>query len=136
MNNRTEFRLHERLQTDSVLISATEHVEVRLINQSAVQWIILVPYSSATEWVHLEPECRSDAMRLQDRVSATLLNDLNTDKINTALIGNVVEQMHIHVIGRRHDDPFWPDVVWGKPLVPYEKKELESTIQFWQSKLD
>ena len=127
------FALNPRLDNDSALVTIHDRIEIRLLKQAAVPWLILVPHTTATEWLYLEPELQASALALQNRISLHLLNDLNADKINTALIGNVVEQMHLHVIARRHDDAFWPDVVWGKKLIPYTDAELAQSVSQWQS---
>ena len=49
-----------------------------------------------------------------NRVSELMKRHYLIDKINVATIGNVVSQMHIHIVGRRKDDAYWPDVVWGQ----------------------
>ena len=49
-----------------------------------------------------------------------------SNKVNTAARGNVTSQLHVHVVGRRRDDPLWPDPLWGRGGgVAYPEGELE-----------
>ena len=50
-----------------------------------------------------------------DRIAEYVRSDASIDKLNVAAIGNVVSQLHVHIVGRRQDDYCWPDVVWGRP---------------------
>ena len=51
------------------------------------------------------------------------------DKINTASLGNMVAQLHVHIIGRRHGDPAWPGPVWGRgEALPYEPDAQSSLV--------
>lgn len=108
------FTLHPRLAADSHELLRLPFSEVRLMRNAAVPWFILVPATSATEWFDL-PD--ADARRLQDEAHAVarFVRDYFTvDKINLAAIGNIVSQLHVHVVGRREDDYCWPGVIWGQ----------------------
>ena len=107
------FQLDQRLQNDTFILHENDERYLLLMNNAAVHWFILVPKVSETEW-HALPEAvftaiNQEAKELASKVKATF----NADKMNVAAIGNVVEQLHIHVIGRKRDDYCWPDAVWG-----------------------
>jgi len=62
-------------------------------------------------------------------VSKFVKDEFCVDKLNVAAIGNVVQQLHIHVIGRQHEDYCWPGVVWGRPeKTPYNKEAIKHII--------
>jgi diadenosine tetraphosphate (Ap4A) HIT family hydrolase len=93
--------------------------QVRLQDEARFPWLILLPrVAHATELTDLAP---ADRHRLMDEVAIAAqavrnlgeLLDRPVDKLNIATLGNVTAQLHIHVIGRRRDDPAWPDPVWG-----------------------
>ena len=64
------------------------------------------------------------------RASRALLSRFSPDKINVGALGNLVPQLHVHVIARSRDDPAWPGPVWGKqPPVPYESAALQERME-------
>lgn len=97
---------------------------VRLQDDARFPWLILIPRRpGAVEISDLSPADRADLMDAIVRASQTVraLGDqwgLPVDKINVAALGNVTAQLHVHVVGRRRDDPLWPDPVWGRPAGP------------------
>ena len=111
-----EFNLDPRLQQDCSLLWQDAELSVLLHHNAEVLWLILVPHSEQTEFYQLAPALQQRLLAEINRLSACLLDEFGSDKINLATIGNLVAQLHIHVIGRRHDDAYWPDVVWGKPV--------------------
>ena len=69
-------------------------------------------------------------------VSQFVLKNFSTDKLNVASIGNIVNQMHLHVIGRSHDDFCWPEVVWGKSeRMEYTEEEITTIANALQQQL-
>jgi diadenosine tetraphosphate (Ap4A) HIT family hydrolase len=91
------------------------------MDNALLPWLILVPRVSVTELYQLPAEQRR---RLDDEttaVAAFVAGAFAIDKLNVAAIGNVVAQLHVHVVGRRRDDYAWPGVVWGRSeRTPYE----------------
>jgi diadenosine tetraphosphate (Ap4A) HIT family hydrolase len=94
---------------------------VRLQDDARFPWLILIPRrSGAVEIADLSSADRAVLMdeivragnRVRDMAAAL---DRPIDKLNVAALGNVTAQLHIHVVGRRRDDPLWPDPVWGRP---------------------
>lgn len=112
----TEFKLDQRLQADCHLLHETGLFSYLLHKNAAVTWFILVPHVEQTELYQLESAVQNILYPEINRVSSFVDSRFPVDKINVASIGNVVAQMHIHIIGRRRDDDYWPDVVWGKAL--------------------
>ena len=109
-----DFDLDARLETDSHFIADGPLSQLRLIDDTRFPWLVLVPrLSGASEWLDLD----GDAQRL-------LLAELNLagrmlratgacDKINIGALGNIVRQLHVHVVARVTGDAAWPGPVWG-----------------------
>src|SRR4029077_649521 len=93
-------------------------------------WLLLVPrHPGASEVIDLGTVEQGQLMTEIDLVSRALKAVPNCDKLNIAAIGNVVPQLHIHVVARRRDDPAWPRPVWGAaPPRPYANGELERFV--------
>ncbi|WP_395947155.1 HIT family protein [Caedibacter taeniospiralis] len=126
MNN---FKLDRRLAESSSLIKDLGDIELRLSNNALVPWFLLIPKVQLTEWFELEEVMQIRLNKLVNALSAFLKTELKVDKINVATIGNVVSQMHIHVVGRKQDDFCWPDVVWGKQqFKPYTDDQRNEII--------
>ena len=123
------FQLDKTLGKDSILISELDLCQARLINNSDFPWVILVPkindISEITDLSYSEYEQLNREIRL---VAAALQNQYTPDKLNIATLGNVVSQLHIHIIARFKSDALFPKPVWGSKFVHYEKKEMEETL--------
>ena len=124
----TEFQLNSRLEADSHAVCALELCDVRLMNDSRYCWLLLVPRRAGiSEWHELSA---GDAARLSAEISlasGALQAVSGADKINVAAIGNMVRQMHVHVVARHQSDETWPGTVWNSgSAVPYEAETLEA----------
>jgi diadenosine tetraphosphate (Ap4A) HIT family hydrolase len=115
------FVIDSRLSSTCYKIAQTNISTILLSRNSLVTWFIIVPKTDKTEWFELGLEFQMGLNQQTNQLSKILINDLKVDKINFAALGNVVPQLHLHVIGRRKDDAFWPNVVW-------EKKEFQEYI--------
>lgn len=109
--------------------------QVRIQNDARFPWLILIPrVPGAVELEDLSPHQR--ALLAEEMVRAgAAARDLGgrrgapVDKLNVAALGNVTAQLHVHVVGRRRDDPLWPDPVWGRPgAVPCAPSALRAAI--------
>ena len=111
----TEFSLHKQLENDSVLIRNLPLSQVRLQNQKAAPWLILVPRRSDLKELH-DLNAADRALLIEEIAMASRAMEklYAPDKINVAALGNIVSQLHIHVIGRFTHDAAWPSPVWGK----------------------
>ena len=110
------FKLDQRLQADTHELLSQSGLHFRLHRNAEVLWIIIVPETDKTEFYQLDNELQQRLCGQINNISAWIQQTFSVDKINVATIGNVVSQMHLHVIGRKQDDAYWPDVVWGKPF--------------------
>jgi len=127
----TDFALDARLEADSLPVFELPLSAVRLMRDANYPWLLLVPRrASAVELVDLSPD---DQVRLAGEIAAVshaLRACVSCDKLNVAALGNVVPQLHVHVIARRRDDVAWPRPVWGAvPARPYPAGEAEALVQ-------
>ena len=127
----TTFSLNSQLEQDTHKILSCDNFFVLLHRNKSLPWFIVVPKITETEWFELPQEMQTKLANLLRKLGLFLQQEYQCDKINTASIGNVVSQLHIHVVGRFHNDPLWPDVVWGNdlPLSEYSETEVVSMPQ-------
>ena len=127
-----EVHIDERLLFSSDALADLRLCHARLQLDSRWPWIVLIPLREGlTELEQLAPEDRAllfeeiaAAGTAVRAVGAAL--DVAVDKLNVGALGNVVPQLHVHVIGRRRDDPAWPAPVWGFGAPePYTPAALE-----------
>ncbi|MBN2529961.1 MAG: HIT family protein [Deltaproteobacteria bacterium] len=126
----SQFILDERLQADCIPLMKIHNTQLLLMNNSLVPWFLLVPETNEIELHHLTPDVFQTLMHLQRKLAMFIEDQFAVDKINTAAIGNVVSQLHVHVIGRRKDDHCWPGVIWGESKnVPYSQEQISQMKQ-------
>ena len=123
-----EFSLDPRLAVASVGVTDLALCEVRLMRDANYPWLMLVPRRAALlEIVDLDAGERSLLMDEIARVSEALRAAVPCDKLNVAALGNIVPQLHVHVIARRRGDPAWPKPVWGAvPPTAYDEGASEA----------
>ncbi len=122
----TDFVLDARLQADSCLLGFLSLSQLRLINNGLFPWFILVPQVEQYEIHQLAQEQQIQLLGEMTAVSRFVEAEYQTDKINVAAIGNIVRQLHVHIVGRYETDPCWPGVVWGvKEKKSYSPQEIE-----------
>ena len=128
-NPDTGFTLDPRLAADTVAIGDLALSSVLLMDDSRFPWFVLVPRRMrASEITDLSPE-DSRLFWEEARIAAGVMLALSKpDKVNVAALGNVVAQLHLHVVGRFRSDPAWPRPVWGvgepKPYPPHARAQL------------
>jgi diadenosine tetraphosphate (Ap4A) HIT family hydrolase len=109
------FSLDPRLAADTHKLGELALSEVLLMDNALLPWFILVPRVSEIELFQLDEARRQQLFDETTALSSFVAEAFPVDKLNVAAIGNVVAQLHVHVIGRRQDDFAWPGVVWGRP---------------------
>ncbi|MDC3401710.1 HIT family protein [Alphaproteobacteria bacterium] len=124
------FILDQRLAADSQTIGASQHCDVRLMSDSRFLWLLLVPkYADIIEWHDLPDGVGAyifDEVRMASRWVKAFHH---SDKINIGALGNQVQQLHIHVIGRNIGDAAWPNPVWGSgSAVAYGEDQAKKII--------
>jgi diadenosine tetraphosphate (Ap4A) HIT family hydrolase len=110
------FELDARLAADCITLGKVNGITLLLMNNSRIPWFILVPQTSKTELFELEESERQLLFNTVNELSAFVKKSFDIDKLNVAAIGNIVSQLHIHVVGRSSEDPCWPGVVWGADI--------------------
>lgn len=123
------FVLHATLARDTAFIADWPLCRVLLMNDARFPWLILVPrLAEASEMFDLTPSERDAAMAETARAGARLKSWAGADKINIGALGNVVAQLHIHVVARKRGDAAWPGPVWGYGTPePYEDLNRTAT---------
>ncbi len=105
--------IHPQLQQDCHVLGRFSRCTVLLNRNAAFPWFILVPDTKLEDVLDLPAAELAEVSAECQRVSTFLKRELGFGKVNFAGLGNVVPQMHLHVIGRSTDDPCWPQPVWG-----------------------
>ncbi len=125
------FRLDERLARDSLEIGELELCEVRLMNDARWPWLVLAPLRAGATEIHDLTETDQAVLARETALAASILKKLtDCEKINSAALGNIVRQLHIHVVARSAGDPNWPGPVWGfGERTPYGQEALHLLIK-------
>lgn len=120
------FELHPQLAADTVPVVSWPLCQVLLINDATYPWLVLVP--ARPDLRDLDDLANDDLVLATGeivRASRALKSLYSPDKVNVAALGNMVPQLHIHVIARFEDDAAWPKPVWGvAPARAYEPDAL------------
>ncbi|MCW8830967.1 MAG: HIT domain-containing protein [Gammaproteobacteria bacterium] len=127
MTDSATFKLDPKLEKDCYVLGRFQTSRLLLLNNSLVPWFILVPETSATELYELPVQQQQLLLDEINMLSNHLKHNFTVDKLNVAAIGNIVSQLHIHVVGRHFDDFCWPDVVWGaEGWLSYDQKQVDT----------
>lgn len=129
--------LDPRLAADTEAIAQWPLSRVLLMKDAAYPWLILVPdRPNLVELFDLDPADRARLSEEIARAAQTLKRLTGADKINVGALGNVVAQLHIHVVARFRSDPAWPGPVWGKaPPLAYPPELLAKRLAQWREAL-
>ncbi|EQM67285.1 HIT family protein [Pseudomonas solani] len=124
------FALDQRLQQDCLQVGDFPLCRLLLMNDVHYPWFILVPRrEDVSELFQLDAD---DQLRLWSettRLAEVLKDSFGADKMNVATLGNVVSQLHMHVIARRREDAAWPAPVWGRhPAQPYTAEQVDEVM--------
>ena len=120
------FDLDPRLEQDTLVIGDYPLCRLLLMDDASYPWFILVPRrEDVSEVFQLSVEEQVTLWREVTALSETIKDTFGADKMNVATLGNVVSQLHVHVIARRRDDEAWPAPVWGRhPAKPYADEQV------------
>ncbi|MDE4974008.1 HIT domain-containing protein, partial [Francisella tularensis] len=97
--------LDSRLAADTFEVCEDLDCKILVMNNSIVSWFIVVPFTDRTEWYQLDDSQQYNINKIINKLSDFIVKEYNADKLNGATIGNVVRQLHIHVVGRFESDP-------------------------------
>jgi diadenosine tetraphosphate (Ap4A) HIT family hydrolase len=122
--------LHAQLEADTAAVGDLRLSRLLLANDANYPWLLLVPRrEGASEIIDLSEADQIELAVEIARVSRALKAVTACDKLNVAALGNVVPQLHVHVIARRRNDPAWPKPVWGAvPARDYDPAERERLV--------
>lgn len=125
------FQLNQRLEKSGYFLGEIEDCIVLLKNNSHYVWMVLIPKisSSKEDITDLSMEEWDRTNLATKKVAAFIQSYFSPDKINIGNIGNIVRQMHIHVIGRFENDPAWPNAVWGDESKRVYDQEVVNSIK-------
>jgi diadenosine tetraphosphate (Ap4A) HIT family hydrolase len=125
------FELHPQLAADCVVVADLPLCRLLLMDDANYPWCILVPRRLGVREIHDLPDADQVALlREATRLSAAMQSLFAADKMNVAALGNVVPQLHVHVIARRIGDAAWPRPVWGAvPRQPYAEAERDAMME-------
>jgi diadenosine tetraphosphate (Ap4A) HIT family hydrolase len=108
-----DFILDQRLAQDCHILADLPLSRLLLMDNALIPWLILVPRVDKTELHQLSAPQQQELLNEINLISCFAEETFSPDKLNVAAIGNIVRQMHIHIVARKVDDICWPGVVWG-----------------------
>ena len=122
------FELHQTLAKDTVTVASLPLSQVLLMNDVRYPWLILVPQREDIREIHHLAKDDQDTLFKEIMLASNIVETIfSPEKINIGALGNLVPQLHIHVIARYKDDAAWPGPVWGHgEAVPYAPEPLEA----------
>ncbi|WP_262298681.1 HIT family protein [Microvirga sesbaniae] len=125
------FTLDSRLAGDTIPVGDLSLSSVLLLNDARFPWFVLVPrIPGASELTDLSEEQAVQLMQ-EIRIATRVTLELSKpDKVNVGALGNIVTQLHVHVVGRFRSDPAWPGPVWGHGArTPYPDHAASALIE-------
>ena len=124
------FKLDKRLENDTFLIKDLESFQIRLMDVEEIFWLVLIPKKlNLIELSDLKIEERNHLMNFAIDLGNSIKSKIKYDKVNIGMLGNVVSQLHIHVVFRKIDDIAWPGPVWGRQYSKIDNKTREYRSQ-------
>ena len=132
-----EWQLHPQLARDTAPVGDLSLCRILLMNDTNYPWLLLVPRQPGlVELIDLSDADQAQLMTEIACVSRGLRVVAPCDKLNVATIGNVVPQLHVHIIARRASDAAWPRPVWGvmQPLA-HDAEEVQTFISTLRRKI-
>jgi diadenosine tetraphosphate (Ap4A) HIT family hydrolase len=133
----TDFILDPRLAADSVFIADGSLSQVRLMNDARFTWLLLVPrVAGVSEWLQLDGNQQRLLLAEINQVGNLVRAQAGVEKLNIGALGNIVRQLHVHLVGRHEGDAAWPGPVWGSgPAQPLGSEQLAERIGHWRQQL-
>jgi len=133
----SEFELDGRIARDSDLIATLDLCQLRIQNDSRWPWLVMVPQrADMTEIFELSEADQAHLSAEVNQVSAALKATTGATKINVGALGNIVRQLHVHVIARFEGDANWPGPIWGYGSAePYDGEKRQALMNRLMEKL-
>ena len=129
------FVLDPRLAADSLPVASLGVCELLILNDARYPWAILVPRREGARELHDLSEADGQCVWRETMAVAKAISAWSgVVKVNIGALGNMVPQLHIHVVGRASNDPAWPGPVWGhSPRVPFQSGMMDALVQYLQA---
>lgn len=133
----TDFILDPRLAADSVFIADGPLSQVRLMDDARFPWLVLVPrVPEVSEWLELDGQQQRLLLAEINQAGNLIRTEPGMEKLNIGALGNIVRQLHVHLVGRHAGDAAWPGPVWGSGAAQrYPQASLESRVVYWRQRL-
>lgn len=133
------FLLNPTLEKDTIFVGWADTLQIRLVNDSRYFWVMIIPETTATELHEMDEKMATSLWAMARQLGGALKTYCDATKINTASIGNMVPQLHLHIVARHNNDAAWPEPIWGQgdmqPLNEVTKEERISVIQSWLGRM-
>lgn len=122
------FALHPRLAADTAEVGRLALSRVLLMNDARVPWLVLVPERPGVTELHGLSQAERGLLVEEIAAASRVLERLyGPHKLNVGALGNLVPQLHVHVVARFRDDAAWPGPIWGSgAAIPYDAARLEA----------
>jgi diadenosine tetraphosphate (Ap4A) HIT family hydrolase len=119
------FQLDPHLAADTFPVAESSLSLLSALDDARYPWLVLIPKrANACEWFDLEPDDQRTLFGEAMVTAQALGVRFSPTKLNLGQLGNIVRQLHVHIVARREGDPAWPGPVWGhSPRVPYAPRE-------------
>ena len=122
------FKLDKRLESDTILVKELKSFQVRLMNANEFFWMVLIPNKlNLIELSDLNIIERNYLMNFAIDLGNFIKSSEKYDKVNIGMLGNVVSQLHLHVVLRNKQDAAWPGPVWGWGATTQLDQETKQT---------
>ena len=133
----TDFVLDPRLAADTAFIADGPLSQVRLMDDTRFPWLVLVPrVNGVSEWLELDGGQQRLLLTEINQAGQLIRAQPGVEKLNIGALGNIVRQLHVHLIGRHEGDPAWPGPVWGQgAAVRHAPAALAAQIDAWRTRL-
>lgn len=130
----TGFILDHRLAADSVFVADGPLSQVRLMDDTRFPWLVLVPrVANVSEWLDLGGSQQRLLLAEINQAGQLIREQPGVQKLNIGALGNIVRQLHIHLVGRHDQDDAWPGPVWGSgTAVRHEAQALHAQLDRWR----
>ena len=134
MSEAAGFELDARLAADTVFVADWPLCRALLMDDARFPWLVLVPrHAGLVELDDLDEDGRTRLMHEIRRAMHALRTVVACDKLNVGALGNIVRQLHVHVVARREGDAAWPGPVWGagsrQPYAPADREALLARLR-------
>ncbi|MDH2296507.1 HIT family protein [Cobetia sp. 29-18-1] len=133
----TPFNLHPQLDADTHFVADLPLCTVRLMNDARYPWLVLIPRRDAIREIYeLDSSAQQQLWQETTQLGELLMTVSGGEKLNIGALGNMVPQLHMHVIARRSDDEAWPGPVWGVGTAePHDSETLTVLVDTLRMKI-